>query len=540
LAALRPGDDIDLRGTRITNDLLNRLLNALTPEGDDTVPNIGTAHFHGAWFSKHASFDSVLFSGVAWFNGATFGKGPSFDDATFNDVASFNFVRFDKDASFDGTRFKRTGFHNARFEGRAWFVDAQFDGTTSFDGARFGGARFDGVRFSDDASFSGARLDWLTGPIVCYGRFTAARIVITGADPNPSLQIATQSLNLTAARFGGPGGIIARYAAVDLTGVVGGGPVTVVSHAVPFTTFRDSNTEMDESGLKGDPRAAVVSLSGADAANIVLADVDLSSCVFLGTHHLDQIRLVGRCLFAQAPPGWHWGISWIPARRWTRRKIIAEEVAWRVDPSHPRLARAGWTKPAWEEALWPLPVPSPARLAVIYRSLRKALEDSKDSPGASDFYYGEMEARRHDHESTGWGERILLHLYWLVSGYGLRASRAAGLLLAAALGTFFLMMLFGLPNTQPHVQLTGTVSQVDGRTVLAETTPNLALTLPFSERITGPRASHAGLIVFNAVIFRAPDTALTSIGIWIDIGSRILEPALLALAIIAARGRVHR
>jgi hypothetical protein len=34
------------------------------------------------------------------------------------------------------------------------------------------------------------------------------------------------------------------------------------------------------------------------------------------------------------------------------------------------------------------------RLSVIYRSLRKSLEDAKNEPGAADFYYGEMEARR--------------------------------------------------------------------------------------------------------------------------------------------------
>jgi hypothetical protein len=36
----------------------------------------------------------------------------------------------------------------------------------------------------------------------------------------------------------------------------------------------------------------------------------------------------------------------------------------------------------------------PARLAVLYRQLRKAQEDAKNEPGAADFYYGEMEMRR--------------------------------------------------------------------------------------------------------------------------------------------------
>jgi hypothetical protein len=41
LAALRPGSKIDLRGTRFTQDLLDRVLTALTPEGDDTAVSRG-------------------------------------------------------------------------------------------------------------------------------------------------------------------------------------------------------------------------------------------------------------------------------------------------------------------------------------------------------------------------------------------------------------------------------------------------------------------------------------------------------------------
>jgi len=40
--------------------------------------------------------------------------------------------------------------------------------------------------------------------------------------------------------------------------------------------------------------------------------------------------------------------------------------------------------------------------------------------------------RRHDHTGTPKGERRLLWAYWLLSGYGLRASRATGWLLADA------------------------------------------------------------------------------------------------------------
>jgi Luciferase-like monooxygenase len=43
----------------------------------------------------------------------------------------------------------------------------------------------------------------------------------------------------------------------------------------------------------------------------------------------------------------------------------------------------------------------PREIATIYRALRKGREDNKDEPGAADFYYGEMEMRRHDPPSQG-------------------------------------------------------------------------------------------------------------------------------------------
>ena len=47
----------------------------------------------------------------------------------------------------------------------------------------------------------------------------------------------------------------------------------------------------------------------------------------------------------------------------------------------------------------------PARLAAVYRELRKGREDAKDEPGAADFYYGEMEMRRHDKRAKARRER---------------------------------------------------------------------------------------------------------------------------------------
>src|SRR6185503_13433161 len=170
---------------------------------------------------------------------------------------------------------------------------------------------------------------------------------------------------------------------------------------------------------------------------------------------------------------------------------------------------------------------------------RKALEDGKNAPGAADFYYDEMEARRHD-LGTPRGERWLLHAYWLLSGYALRASRALGFLAATATVTFLLMLAVGLPDSQPSTQITGTIPPRGGTTVLTEAAPNPALDLPWAERFTADRAEQAALVVVNSVIFRTTNDTYTTPGTWIEIVSRIGEPVLLAFAAVAARGRIQR
>ncbi|WP_143447295.1 hypothetical protein [Kibdelosporangium aridum] len=81
---------------------------------------------------------------------------------------------------------------------------------------------------------------------------------------------------------------------------------------------------------------------------------------------------------------------------------------------------------------------------MLYRSLRKAFEDAKNEAGAGDFYYGEMDARRHA-STTGRSERALLTLYWMISGYGHRAGRTLAALAVLVVVLFALLAQFGLP-----------------------------------------------------------------------------------------------
>jgi hypothetical protein len=178
---------------------------------------------------------------------------------------------------------------------------------------------------------------------------------------------------------------------------------------------------------------------------------------------------------------------------------------------------------------------APKGLAATYRQLRKAFEDSKNEPGAADFYYGEMEIRRHDLTGTPAGERLLLRAYWALSGYGLRASRALLWLGLAMAATVLALMAWGLPTRTPAPKATGTL--VGTAITLSTDRPDLSIT---GDRWTIQRADMAVRVVVNAVVFRASGQNLTRAGTYIELASRIFEPVLLALVVLAVRERVKR
>ncbi|MFE9627606.1 hypothetical protein [Streptomyces sp. NPDC006527] len=261
-----------------------------------------------------------------------------------------------------------------------------------------------------------------------------------------------------------------------------------------------------------------MSLSGADAAHLALHNVDLSECRFFGTIHLDQLRLEGQCPLLPAATGW----------RRTRRGTLAEEHHWRAS-QHQR----GWTAPPPEAE-----VRAPAALATVYRQLRKSFEDGKNEPDSADFYYGEMTMRRLD-RSRPVAERALIAVYWAISGYELRASRALGWLLGAMAATILVMMLWGLPTSDPKPATTGRLTGQD--IALTTDTPDpVNPTGPLASRLTPQRWEKSLRIVVNSVVFRSSGQDLTTIGTYTEMASRLAEPSLLALAVLAIRGRVKR
>jgi Pentapeptide repeats (9 copies)/Pentapeptide repeats (8 copies) len=508
----------------------------------------GNASFHGATFTGNASFHGATFTGNASFHGATFTGNTSFDNTKSPRNASFNYTRFSGDASFDNTTFagdasfygttfslgakfyntnfnrnaefdatfsgdatfdmvtcsRDASFDRATFAGVTWFNNTTFSGATSFNYTKFSGdATFSMVTFSGAATFKGATFSGdatfratFSGDATFSGAATFNEATFSG-DATFNGVTFDKGASFDRTQFDGEASSLVDFSGMRLTGKVvlrvrSQVDLTGVDTDFPLTvTSRDSE------------QPAVLSLSRVNAANVVLSDVDLSRCVFSGAYNLDQIKMEGRCKFTKAPRKWDrvcWGL--VPVRRWTRRKVLAEEAAWHAKNGPDRDKKAWEPQDKTGEQVQGAP---PEQLAVLYRQLRKALEDGKDSPGAADFYYGEMDARRHASD-TPLGERWLLHAYWLLSGYALRASRALAFLAATAAISFLLIMTLGLPSKQSIPE----------------------------------RANQAGQIIVNAVIFRSTSGPLTTKGTWIAIISRIGEPVLLGFALVSARGRVQR
>ncbi|WP_030556781.1 pentapeptide repeat-containing protein [Streptomyces exfoliatus] len=528
LSGLTPGADIDHRGTPFTEDLLNHFLDAVRD------PVSRRPHLGAAWFVE------AQFSGDAWFGGAQFSGNANFGKARFFDDAGFAGAQFSGAANFGEAQFSGiTGFGEAQFSGFATFREARFSGITWFDRARFssdvrfGGARFSGDVWFDEAQFLAA--SWW-GPVVCGGTVGLSGAVF-GAPV--TLEVAARQVRCTRTRWQSTATVRVRRASVDLGHAVLEAPVAVIAHPTLFISPR--RTPLDESPLAGSGEVRVMSVQGVDAAHLVLTDTDLSDCLFSGAFHLDQLRLEGRTTLSSTPTGWH--RKGIFPVRWTRRRTLAEEQHWRAQtvgqpsvftgtPPEPRRWRTGPHHPD------PARTPDPDDIAPLYRQLRKAFEDGKNEPGAADFYYGECEMRRHDRTGTPKAERRLLWAYWLLSGYGLRAGRALGWLAAAMLATIVLLMASGLPMSSPKQEATGTVPAGGGTVTFIIDKQDVKN--PTGDRFTSKRFDKALNVTLNSVVFRSSGQDLTTTGTYIEMTSRLLEPALLALAVLAIRGRIKR
>jgi hypothetical protein len=312
---------------------------------------------------------------------------------------------------------------------------------------------------------------------------------------------------------------------------------TVLAGAAPFVKMDPSaeavvGAEAHRLGRSERPR--ILSARGCDLQQLVLSDVDLRACRFAGVHNLDKLRLEGAVDFPDRPLGWHCGWTIPPLWRWTRRQTLAEEHRWRrTQPKwkgwYPRSCRAPGI--AGMNRL------EPAEIAKLYRALRKEREDSRDAPGAADFYYGEMEMRRHDRTAPK-AERFLLWLYWLAAGYALRSSRALAWLFSVLVIATILLASFGLRTSSPPMEpQTATIVGRPPRQVVRFDSPR-PTTPPIQD--FQARLGTASLVALEAAVFRTSEQQLTYKGRVIQIAVKFIGPILLGLALLSVRGRVRR
>ncbi|MCX5046232.1 pentapeptide repeat-containing protein [Aldersonia sp. NBC_00410] len=538
----------------------------------------GFAQFMVATFAGNAEFGWATFNGFAGFGMATFAGNAGFGDATFNGVAGFGGATFNGYAGFGGATFNGdAGFNKATFNGVAGFGGATFNGRAEFDRATFKRkAEFDDTIFTEGSSL---RLGKALGAVMSFRRarfkgpidgvwaawtviFDEARFFepVTIRLLCPDLSLLNVDLRL--------GGALLVRGQVDATATTFGARTTISdpgpedwSDWLPEPHQREVGDEQgrhDRATLADHllptlrRPTSMRSLRRATVADLELSAIDLTVCHFAGAHGLDRTRIDSACTLPTTPTG----TRFRRPLRFTRRDAIAEERIWREQhatwdkapasaPNDPVVVTAEPAGPI--EATAPVApdrsadaAPPDAKLiAGVYRALRKGLEDSSNEPGAADFYYGEMEMRRlarRASSATGGrpslAEHWLLTAYWMVSGYGLRAWRAftaiAVLILAGSV-VFATVGVKDPPGSTREVSLvdrpTGAVFYVDVDKPLFD---------------WGDAFELAGR---NTVaLLRNPSNTpeLTPIGIATDIALRLLVPVLLALALLAVRGRTKR
>jgi uncharacterized protein YjbI with pentapeptide repeats len=547
--------DFDLSGTPINSALLERILAAVRDKGG--TPVLGEATFDEAQFTQasfkrtrfvgYASFTGATFDGVTGFVRADFHEDAGFETAKFRYSVTFLNARFRKKAHFSHAEFKSAYYSSTRIEDRAWFDGTTFE-TARFDGTRFEeDGRFDGSKFTRKAEFSDVRVigdlsfDETQfenvapfGPLLVRGRLVLERTLFKR---DVLLEAAVSEMSCVSGGFHESAVLRLRFATIALDGTTFTKPSTLTFSDAKFTTrdrldaprlLKSRAREVPEDeiltslGLAERPR--LLSIRGVDASNLVLADLDLSRCLFAGAYNLDRIRIEGPRPFADTPRGWKFGRvggQGLPIWRWTRRQTLAEEHHWRGSlplaqaPNgrpHPKVA--GWRSPEHDIPSWILERTGqrvgrlpPDRLASLYRALRKSQEDNRNEPGAADFYYGEMEMRRKA-SSTPTAERLILNAYWAISGYGLRSLRAVAFLVGVVLVVAIFLQGAGFNGGDPVFR--------DALIYAALST----LSLESKNRVLTEHISWFGDVLRMVV--------------------RLAGPVLIGLALLAVRNRVKR
>ncbi|WP_328827988.1 hypothetical protein [Streptomyces ureilyticus] len=98
-----------------------------------------------------------------------------------------------------------------------------------------------------------------------------------------------------------------------------------------------------------------------------------------------------------------------------------------------------------------------------------------------------------------------------------------------------------VPVDSPKPQTTGQQVRAGQNLILTTDTPDPRNpTGPWTERVTTERFEKGLRVVINSVVFRSSGQGLTTASTYTEMASRIAEPVLLGLAVLAIRSRVKR
>jgi uncharacterized protein YjbI with pentapeptide repeats len=538
--------DLSFAGANVSAETVNDLLLSRSP--------VGTASFGGSRIDGEVLFKDMIVVGPADFSEAVFESvmngETSFDGVIFHAFASFKDAIFKQRASFEGATFEGgVSFQGAKFLDQVYFENVRFLGDVSFADAELGTALFSGARFAGKVDLVGVKIglvgffnDAVFTQEQSFGPLSATYILFDGSSfaGTPRFEIAADSVSFAGAEFSNGAHLRIRFAAVDLDNVRSVSTVTLSAAQRPFSIPLEDGMRKDIPEIvvtrgAGNAHPELLSLQGVDGSWLRLIDVNLTHCTFQGAHAVDKILIEGRCTFPVTPVGWKTGRTWPGVWRWSTRRTLADEHAWRARRSN----GSGWESlpltPPWKDHSSRPERPMDANeLVELYRNFRRAQEDHKNEPGAADFYYGEMEMRRND-KSAPLSERLILTLYWAMSGYGLRAFRALIWLVILIIGGTALFTLVGFgPTTAVVYEPLPSLSNTSASPSYIEVT-----------REGTPPGWHAALdfsIESTTSLLRQPSNPpnLTSTGLAMEIALRIGGPALLGLAALGVRARVKR
>lgn len=199
-----------------------------------------------------------------------------------------------------------------------------------------------------------------------------------------------------------------------------------------------------------------------------------------------------------------------------------------ADPTYAEQKPVGDTTSVVHEAEGRLHDIPPAEQASIYRQLRVALEANSNRPAASDFYYGETEARRNaiSHRTKKWtsSEWWILSSYKAVSAYGTRSLRTMAWFFSIAIASAFFLAVNGI-----EFNPAGTGGTIDRE---AFVNGNWS----WSDRFALLLFTVRSMVSF----FSPPSGNLSTTEGFLQLALRFVGPALIAQAVLALRERVAR